>query len=417
MFGKIKAYWKETFSSFEVHNYRLYFVGQGISLTGTWMQTIAQTWLVLELTHSGTAIGLLVAAQFLPVLLLGPIGGVIADRFPKRKLLYVTQSAAMLLALVLGTLVATRVVQLWMVFVLAVLLGLVTVFDNPARQTFVVEMVGPERLANAVTLNGIAVNAARIVGPSVAAVLIAGLGMVYCFYLNAASYIVVLTCLALMNASALRPTKRTDQIKGQLLEGMSYIWNHPVLRPTIIMMAIIGMFTYEFQVVLPVLASHTFHGNASTYALFTSAMSVGSVLGGVFLASRLKPGQRSVVRASALFGVFMVVSALAPTAGIETVFLVAAGLGSIVFAAVGNSTLQLTADPQMRGRVMSFWAVAFLGTTPIGGPIIGWISDHASPRVGLAVGGLAALVAAAYGAWTLKATVKPGAAQAEVAHQ
>ncbi|HEY2003890.1 MAG TPA: MFS transporter [Candidatus Saccharimonadia bacterium] len=402
MFQKIQNYTKDTFSSFEVHNYRLYFFGQGISLTGTWMQTIAQTWLVLELTHSGTAIGLLVAAQFLPILLLGPIGGVIADRFPKRKLLYITQSSAMLLAFVLGLLVLTHVVQVWMVFVLASMLGLVTVFDNPARQTFVVEMVGPERLINAVTLNGIALNLARVIGPSVAAVLIAGVGMAYCFLLNAASYVVVLTSLALMHASELHPAKHSEHIRGQLQEGLRYVWNHPVLRFTIFMLVIIGTFTYEFQVVMPLLASRTFHGGASTYALFMAAMSVGSVIGGVLAAGRLKAGQKSLVRASALFGVCMLVSSLAPGAQFEAVLLVGVGFGSIIFSALANSTLQLATSPEMRGRVMSLWAVAFLGTTPLGGPVVGWICDHASPRMGLAVGGVAAILAAVVGWLSLR---------------
>lgn len=417
MFGKIKAYFNETFSSFEVHNYRLYFAGQGISLAGTWMQTIAQTWLVLELTHSGTALGLLVAAQFLPILVLGPLGGVVADRFPKRKLLYITQSSAMVLALVLGALVLFHVVQVWMVFVLAALLGLVTVFDNPARQTFVVEMVGMDRLTNAVTLNGIAINSARIIGPSIAAVLIASVGMVYCFFLNAASYVVVLTCLALMDRRKLHPAKRTEQMKGQLSEGFKYIWNNPELRSTILMLVIIGTFTYEFQVVLPVLASRTFHGNASTYALFTSAMSVGSVVGGVLVAGKLKAGQRAVMRAAAAFGVFMLVSSLAPGVWFAAALMVGVGLGSIIFSSLANSTLQFATSPEMRGRVMSFWAVAFLGTTPIGGPIIGWISDHESPRVGLAVGGLAAIVAALYGWWAMKSPVGPSGAAARAAQQ
>lgn len=404
MFGRLKEHFEETFSSFEVHNYRLYFAGQGISLAGTWMQTIAQTWLVLELTHSGTALGLLVAAQFLPILLLGPVGGVVADRFPKRKLLYITQSSAMMLALVLGVLVLLNAVQVWMVFVLAALLGLVTVFDNPARQTFVVEMVGLDRLTNAVTLNGIAINGARIIGPSIAAMLIASVGMVYCFFLNAASYVVVLLCLALMDQRKLHPAKRTSQMKGQLREGIRYIWNNLELRSTILMLVIIGTFTYEFQVVLPVLASRTFHGNAGTYALFTSAMSVGSVIGGVLAAGRLKAGRKAVMRAAAAFGLLMLVSALAPGVWLASLLLVGVGLGSIIFSSLANSTLQFATSPEMRGRVMSFWAVAFLGTTPIGGPIIGWISDHASPRAGLAVGGLAALVAAGYGWWAQRQT-------------
>ncbi len=398
MLHKIKRIGKTTFESLGVRNYRLYFIGQGISITGTWMQTIAQTWLVLELTHSATAVGLLVAAQFLPILLVGPFGGVIADRFDKRKLLYFTQSTALTLALILALLVQFHLVQLWMVFVLASCLGFVTVIDNPTRQSFVIELVGSDRLTNAVTLNSVEINLGRIIGPTIAGILIAGVGLGLCFFLNSASYVAVLTCLALMDGRLLNRAKRTTQIKGQLTEGFRYIARTPILRDTLIMFAIIGTFTYEFQVVLPVLAQKTFHGDAALYAAFTAAMSIGSVVGGLITASlRRRTNSKTLAITTLAFGAAMLAAATAPTAALTMVVLVAVGFASIAFSAQANSTLQLSSAPEMRGRVMSLWTVAFMGTTPIGGPIIGWVSDAVSPQAGLAIGGVAAICAAAFG--------------------
>jgi MFS family permease len=385
-----------------VFNYRLYFIGQGISLTGTWLQTIAQTWLMLELTNSATMIGLLTATQFLPVLLLGPIGGVIADRFPKRRIIYITQSSALLLALILALLVSTHNVHVWMVFVLAACLGLVNVVDSPTRQTFIMEMVGRDNLKNAVTLNSIEVNLARVIGPAVAAVLIAKVGLAQCFFFNALSYIAVLVCLAAMKAHELEATKTIVKIRGQLGEGFRYVKNTPILRNVLIMMAIIGTLSYEFPVVLPVLAKHTFHGGATSYALLTGAMGVGSVIGGLITASRQKASPWLLSLAALGFGISMLLVAISPTVGVAALFMVAVGIASIGFLSIGNSTLQLDSDPAMRGRVMSLWSVAFLGSTPIGGPIIGLVSEHASPRWGLVVGGVAALVAAVYGISTVR---------------
>jgi len=399
---KLRHYSNQTFSSLRVFNYRLYFIGQGISLTGTWLQTIAQTWLMLELTNSATMIGLLTATQFLPVLLLGPIGGVIADRFPKRRIIYITQSSALLLALILALLVSTHNVHVWMVFVLAACLGLVNVVDSPTRQTFIMEMVGRDNLKNAVTLNSIEVNLARVIGPAVAAVLIAKVGLAQCFFFNALSYIAVLVCLAAMKAHELEATKTIVKIRGQLGEGFRYVKNTPILRNVLIMMAIIGTLSYEFPVVLPVLAKHTFHGGATSYALLTGAMGVGSVIGGLITASRQKASPWLLSLAALGFGISMLLVAISPTVGVAALFMVAVGIASIGFLSIGNSTLQLDSDPAMRGRVMSLWSVAFLGSTPIGGPIIGLVSEHASPRWGLVVGGVAALVAAVYGISTVR---------------
>jgi MFS family permease len=386
-----------TFASLEVRNFRLFMFGQGLSMCGTWMQTIGLSWLVLKLTHSGTQIGLVVAAQFLPILLFGVWGGVIADRFDKRRILYFTQTAAGLLALTLGLLVVTNHIHLWMIYVLATGLGLVTVIDNPSRQTFVIEMVGRARLKNAVTLNSTVVNGARIIGPSIAGVLILSVGIGQCFLINAASYVAVLIALAMMNKAELYTTPHSERTTGQIRAGLRYVWSVPRLRATLIMMFIIGTFTYEFPVILPLLATVTLHGNAGTYASMTAAMGIGSVFGGLYVAGQKAAGSKQLIMAAVLFGCSILLLSAVPGLTASIIVLSVVGALSILFISIGNTTLQLTSEPTMRGRVMSLWTIAFLGTTPIGGPIIGFIADHSNPRIGLAVGGVSALLAAGLG--------------------
>jgi MFS family permease len=361
------------------------------------MQTVSLSLLVLKITGSGTQLGLVVAAQFLPLLVLGAYGGVIADRFNKRHVLYGTQTAQGLLALILGLLVVTGSVHLWMVYVLAVCFGLVLLVDNPTRQTFVIEMVGSDRLKNAVTLNSTMVNGARIIGPSIAAGLIATVGIGYCFLINAASYIAVLIALFAMHQRDLHPAPLIKREPGQIKAGLRYAWNNPVLKSTLLMMLVVGTLAYEFPVILPLFATRTLHGNATTYSLITAAMGIGAVGGGLYSASRgvAKPKQLLIV--TVLFGVSLLLTAVAPNIAIALLSLVIVGALSVLFISIGNTTLQLTSEPHMRGRVMALWAIAFAGTTPIGGPIIGAISDHSSPRVGLLVGGLSAIVASGIG--------------------
>jgi MFS family permease len=383
-------------------NFRRYFIGQTISLSGTWMQTVAQGWLVLQLTGSGTAVGVLTALQFLPVLFLGPVGGLVVDRFDTRRLLLATQLTSGLLALVLGVLVATGWVRLWMVFVLAVMLGVVTVVDNPARQSFVMELVGPELLTNAITLNSVNINAARVVGPAMAAALIALIGLAPCFLLNAASYVAVVVALLLIDRSQLHVGPIIQRAKGQVREGLKYVWRTPSLKVPLIMMALIGTLAYEFQVILPLTAEFTYNGTAATYGLLTGAMGAGAVVGGLLTASRVRHGLKDLTVVSAAFGVAIWSVALAPTLPVAVAALVIVGGVSIVFLARANTLVQLRSDPMYRGRVMALWTVAFLGTTPVGGPIIGWIGEHLGPRYGLATGATSCLVAAAYGALHLR---------------
>ena len=381
----------------KIRNFRLYFFGQAISVSGTFMQAIAQAWLVLTLTGSGVALGLVLALQSLPVLVLSPWGGVIADRFRKRRLLYLTQTASGLLALILGLLVLTGAAQLWMVYLLALGLGLVNAVDNPTRQAFVSEMVGKEELRNAVTLNSSQVNLARVIGPAIAGVLIATTGLALCFLLNAASYLAVLAGLALMRDDEFHAAPPVPARKGQLREGFRYAWANPVLRNVLIMVAIIGTLTYEFQVSLPLLAEFTFKGSAESYALLTAALGLGSVVGGLLTATSRRRSVRLLAALAVAFGVTVLAAAVAPTLILEVAAIAAVGFVSIIFLSMGNTLLQLESSAEMRGRVMSFWTIAFLGSTAIGGPLIGWISQVAGPRWGLVVGGVAAVVAAGVG--------------------
>jgi MFS family permease len=409
MNGRIQHFREQTFASLSNANYRRYISGQVVSLVGTWMQTVAQSWLVLQLSGSGTAVGLAVALQTLPILLLGPYGGVVADRIDKRKLMIVLQAAMGVQALVLGLLTVTHVVTLWEVYVLAVVLGLNNCFENPARQTFVLEMVGPKHLRNAVSLNSVLVNAARAIGPAFAGVIIAAGGIGVCFLINAASFIAVVFSLMTLDVSALKPSPPAPRKKGQLREGLAYVARTPALAMPLLMMGLVGCLAYEFQVVLPIVAKETFDGSAETYGFMTGAMGVGAVVGGLYVAARGKTGTRALTISAAVFGVFILAAALAPTIWVELIALLFVGGASVGFLSKGNSTLQLTAAPEMRGRVMALWSVAFLGSTPIGGPIAGAISEAYGGRAGLILGASACIVAALAGLLVLRAHARRSA--------
>jgi MFS family permease len=387
-----------TFSSLTIRNYRLWVVGQGISLSGTWMQTVAQGLLVLQLTGSGTALGLVTALQTIPVLLFGPWGGVVADRFPKRRILYVTQAVSAILGLLLGTLVATGAVRIEMVYLLALCLGAVSAVDNPTRQAFVLEMVGKEEIVNAISLNSTEINLARVVGPAIAGILIASVGLAACFLINGFSFLAVLAVLMAMRAEELRPTPLASRMPGQLRQGLQYVRASPVIRTILVMMAVIGTFTYEFSVSLPLFAEVTFRQGPATYAAMTAAMGLGAVVGGLYTASRGTGSPQRLISAALLFGGTVLMTAVAPSLPLALLALVAVGFCSIGFTSLGNATLQLATSAEMRGRVMALWTVAFLGSTPIGGPLIGAIGEHVGPRWALALGGVAAMVAAGLGA-------------------
>ena len=380
-----------TFRSMSVRNYRLYFAGQLISTTGTWMQSIAQAWLVLQITGSGVALGITVALQFTPVLLVGAWGGLVADRVDKRRLLVGTQAAAGVLALVLGTVTVLGVVQLWMIFVLALGLGAVNALDNPARRAFVVEMVGAEHVSNAVSLSSAMFMAARVIGPAIAGLVIAGFGVSWCFFANGVSYSAAVIAFLAMRENEFFSVEPVPKRKGQLREGLRYAWSTPALRLVLVLTAVIGTLAFNFQVVLPLLAKQTFSGGADTLGVLYASMSIGSVLGALVSAHEARATRRFVLSAALAFGAALVAAALAPTFGLELLVLVPVGAAGIAFTAMANGVLQTETAPEMRGRVAALFTVAFLGSTPIGGPIIGLVSQQLGPRAGLWVGGIATL--------------------------
>jgi MFS family permease len=380
-----------TFSSLAIRNYRLFFIGQLISVSGTWMQTIAQAFLVLKLTNSGSVLGLTIAARFAPMFLFGPWGGLIADRVNKRRILYITQTLSGLLALAFGLLVSTHEIKIWMVFVLAAGLGFANVFDNPARQSIISELVPIDQLRNAVTLNSVTVNIARILGAALGGAVTANLGLAMCFDLNAASFLAVLFTLLLMHAHEMFVATRPQREPGQIRAGLTYVRSTPELLVPLMMIAIIGTLAWEFQVSLPLLAKNTFHGNAGTYAIMASLMGVGAVVGGLVSASRAHMRMQALAIAAIGWGIAIAIAGLAPNLTLEYVVMLAVGYGSVTFNSFAKTALQLASVPEMRGRVMALWGLAWQGSTPIGGPIIGWVSEQFGARWSLLAGGLPTL--------------------------
>ena len=398
MVAKIVTFGRKTLSSLTRRNFRLYFIGQGISQTGGWMQAVAQSWLVLHLTGSATALGIATALQFAPALFLGPYAGVLADRFPKRRLLYITQSAAALLALVLGATVATGVVQHWMVFGMAGCLGIVNAIDYPTRQSFLYELAGPNELVSAVGLTGTAVNLARVAGPAIAGVLIASVGLAACFFLNALSFVAVLVCLALMRPTEFHGTALSGrEAEKGLAQGFAYASKTPVVRESLVMMAIVGVFTYEFSVTLPVFVKFTLGGSALGLAYLMAAMGVGAAVGGLVTAGRRGDGLGRLSAASLCFGVSTALVGLAPNLVTATVLMFVVGVFAARFTGLSNGILQLRTAPAMRNRVMALWSTAFLGSTFLGGPTLGWLAQAAGPRWALGVGAIGGLAAAGIG--------------------
>jgi MFS family permease len=383
-------------------NFRLFFVGQAVSVTGTWMQSVAAAWLVLQLAHShaGLALGVLAALNFGPMLFLGAFGGLLADRRDKRSILIATQSIFAALALALWALVAANVVQLWMVYALTLLQGMVTAIDMPARQSFYVEMVGPAELTNAISLNSAVMTGTRIIGPALAGILIATIGLAPCFLLNAVSFGAVIVGLWLMRTRELQRS-RAERRKGQLREGLAYVWRTAALRDPLVWMAFVFAFSFNFSILFPLLAKDVFGGDAGTFGLLLSLLGVGSLLGALVMAREKHPNPRRLAIASAAFGLASIAVAFAPTLASELVLLVPMGFVSMVFMITGNSTLQLTSRPEMRGRVMALYGIVFLGSTPIGGPIAGWAAEHVGPRGTLALGGAVAVLVGLAGLWAV----------------
>jgi MFS family permease len=391
----VTAALRRSVSSLSVPNYRRYFTGQVVSITGNWMQTVAEMWLVVQLTGSGVAVGLTAALQFLPMLLLGAYGGVVADRHDKRRVLMITQPLMALPALALMAFSATGSVQIWMVYALVLVRGTINAIDNPARQAFVMDLVGSERVVNAVSLNSVIVHTARIVGPMLAGGIIALVGVTPCFGANAASFGVMLLALRGMDPALLQAAPPARRAAGQIRAAVAEVWGRPQLRIPLGMMVVIGTLSFNFQVLLPLFARFTWNGTAATYALLTSAMGVGSVAGALMSGARARVTPRILVLSAALFGAAQLVAAVAPTEDVQLLALVPLGAASVTFAAGVNSSLQLASAEHLRGRVMALYSVVFLGSTPIGAPLVGWLAESAGPRWALVLGALAALATAA----------------------
>jgi MFS family permease len=392
-----------TFAALANANYRKFFVGQAISLVGTWIQSVAIAWLILEITGSPASIGFAVALQFLPVLVFGPYGGVIVDRVNKRNLLILTQALAGIQAGLLAILVLTDNANILFVLILSLFLGFIYVFDMPARAAFVREMVPVDLVRNAVSLNSVVVNGARVIGPALSGVLIATIGLGWCFAANAASFIGVIAAYALMKTSELTTVEPIERAPGQLREGLKYVWRNPDLRVPLIMMAVVGTLTYEFNVVLPALAAETFQSGAQSLGWLSAAMGAGAVIGGLISATRQSSGVKAIAVASIVFGFAVMFSAVMPNVLWSCIALIPVGAASIWFTTAGTSAMQLHTEPHMRGRVMSLWTVAFIGSTPVGAPIIGWVAETAGPRWALGLGAAAAVGAGLYGAkWAIR---------------
>lgn len=378
------------FSSLAVPNYRLFAGGQVVSLAGTWMQRVAQDWLVLDLSGgSATALGIAAALQFAPTIVLSLWGGVLADRVDKRRMLLLLQAGMGLCALVLGLAAVTGVVRLWHVYLLCLLLGCFSALDVPVRQAFVSELVGPAQLGNAVALNSLTFNIARIVGPSLAGVLIAAIGSGWVFLVNAASFGAVLTGLALMDPARLHRSVPVPRSRGQLREGLRHVVGRPDLVAVLALVFLVSTFGINFYMTLAVLARNVFAAGPETYGLLTTLLAVGSVIGAVVAARRTeRPRLRSVTLSALVFGVLVTAAGLMPTVTLAGAALVPVGVATLLFTTAANARVQLSVEPAMRGRVMGLYILLFLGSTPLGAPLLGLLAEHYGGRAPLVLGGL-----------------------------
>jgi MFS family permease len=375
-----------TFSSLRVRNYRLFFTGQLISVAGTWMQTVAQSFLVLRLTHSGTVLGLTIAVRFGPMFVLAPWAGVVVDRFDKQRLLYATQALSAAISCTFGLLITFGLMRLWLVYVLGATLGAVNALDKPGRQALLPELVPRDLVRNAVSLNSISQNLARIAGSGFGGVIVSSLGLSACFQLNALSFAAVIVSLAMM--TGVHPAPPQPRAHGQVRDGLRYAATTPQLALPLLMIAVIGALAWEFPISLPLLAAQVFRGGAQTYGLMTAFMGVGAVIGALVTASRSRLTLAGLSVAAVGWGVAITAAALAPSLMIEYLLLIVVGYGGVTFNSLAKTSLQLSTRPAMRGRVMSLWALAWQGSTPIGGPLVGFVCEQWTPRWGLLIGGV-----------------------------
>lgn len=392
---------RETFRSLQIRNFRLFFAGQLVSQVGNWLALVAQTLLVLELTDSGVALGVLAASQFGPVLLLGPWAGLVADRSDKRRLLLIVQAIAMLQSFALAALVFSGDPPVWSVYLVALVGGVTVAFDNPARRSFVVEMVPAADMQNAVSLNSTLMTGSRVVGPALAGLLISTVGFGWAFLTDGLSYIAVLVALGMMRTAELHPAPVTPKAKRQVREGLRYARSVPELWVPLVMMAVVGMLAYNFQTVFPIYATRSLGGTGTTFTLLFSVVSVGSLVGALRTARRTSIDVRGVAVAALGYGAAMALMAVAPNQWVAFVFALYLGVASITFLVASTSIVQIESAPEMRGRVLALQALLFIGSTPIGGPIVGWIAERLGARYAVALGALAAFGA---GMWGLAVT-------------
>jgi len=411
---RVRGVARETFRSMHVRNFRLFFGGQLISQVGNWLTLVAQTLLVLHLTHNGFDVGLLTACQFAPVLFLGAWAGLVADRSDKRKLLMIVQSLAMLQSFALAAVAFQPHPPVAAIYGLALLGGFTVAFDNPARRAFVVEMVPDELASNAVSLNSALMTSSRIVGPALAGLLATTVGFGWCFTVDGISYLAVLAGLWAMRTSELRPPRVVAKGKGQVREGIRYIRTVPDLWVPLVMMALVGTLAFNFQTVIPLFVTKTLNGNDATFTLLFSVVSVGSLAGALATARRKSISVHHVIVASAAFGVAMLVFGAMPTLAWTFPAAVVVGFTSIAFMTASTAIVQVRSRPAMRGRVLAIQSMVFLGSTPIGGPLLGAICDRYGPRAGIFLGGLSALAAAALGHVVFKRVWRPVDDDAEV---
>jgi MFS family permease len=388
-----------TFRSLRTRNFRLFFFGQLVSQAGTWMQTLTVIWLVLELTDSGVSLGVVTAAQFFPVLLLGAWGGVVADRVDRLRFTILTQSAFALVAVAFTVLTFTDLITVGLIYVLSAAFGVITALDNPARRALVAELVAQEDVANAVGLNSAIMTGSRVVGPAVAGVVLTTAGPSWCFAVNAVTYAAVLAALFLIDRAELRSPPPVPRGKGQLREGLRYAWRTTELRLPLLLLAVVGTLAFEFQVTLPLLAERTFGGGPGTFTLLYSSMSAGSVAGALLIARRTDADTAYLAKAALWLGGLMVALALAPTLWLAVAVIVPVGGATILLVGGTNTLIQLRADPSMRGRVLALTAVVFLGSTPIGGPVAGYVSEHFGARYGVLLGAVSSLLVSV---WVLR---------------
>jgi MFS family permease len=381
------------FSSLRTRNYRLFAAGQVVSNTGSWMQRVAQDWLVLQLTHgSGAALGITTGLQFFPMLF-SMWGGMVADRYPKRRILMATQAGLGVLALVLGILALTGTVAVWHVYALALLLGVITMVDNPTRQSFAVEMVGRDGMANAIALNSAVFNLARIAGPAVAGLVIATLGTPAAFLANAASYGAVLIGLKLMRPAELHTMPRAPRAKGQVREALSYVWSRPDLKLMFVLLFFVSTFGMNFQVTNALMATQVYHTGAGAFGLASTAFAVGALGGALLAARRGRPSLTRLLVMSMAFSLAEIAGSLMPSFVLFLLLLVPTGLTLLSFSTAANSVTQLSTTAAMRGRVMGLYMLVFLGGNPIGGPLTGWLADAFGGRAPFIAGGIVSLVA------------------------